>query len=328
MSRISTPCYLLLLALLSGCGDAPKRQPPSSAASVAGTPPADPTQRDSLPIPYGPPAAIARVDYASYDNMRRAEGTLDFTDSIDQRIAEAALPPGPEARERCEFTRYVPDDRLDEDECCNAWTPWLTEFCALDEFRGRGEASDTTTGRYPRPVPVPNAAGRQLFLAESSEFGPIVLLEFRGGRYRARVLGRHNVFGGIRHRLYGSARAELLLFENTYGHMGAGRGSSGQAVTWLQVYDLRRDQWAFSACIGRTEEYHGYTADDGREVPSRYFEASRPYTVRDQGRTIVLGRYQQHTAEGASPDETMATGPDLPAGTYRLVAGRYRRVAK
>ncbi|WP_165822037.1 hypothetical protein [Hymenobacter edaphi] len=324
MPRLPNSCYPLLLGCLLGCGEAVQRPP----AAPAATPPiAAPAKPDSVPIPYGPPAVMARVDYAAYDSLRRAENQLAFTDSVDQRIADAARPPGPQARERCELMRYVPADRLDEEECCNEWTPWLTEFCALEEFIPTGAAE----GSYPRPVPLPNAAGRQLFLAGSPYFGPIVLLEFRGPRYRARVLGRHSGFGGIRHQLYRSADAELLVLENTYGHMGAGRGSSGSAVTWLQIYDLRRDQWLFSALTSRTEEYHGYTDDEGREVPSRYLEASRDYAVRDQGRTVVLGRYRPHATAADDRSDTVAyslagaAGADLPAGTYRLGAGRYRR---
>ncbi|GAA4364243.1 hypothetical protein GCM10023185_33600 [Hymenobacter saemangeumensis] len=320
MLRFPQFCFLLL-GLQAGCGDAAQRPPAGPAAPVAEAPPAAPARKDSVPIPYGPPAVIAKMD----PNYRYSDGDVAFSDTIDKQIAQAALPPGPQAWERCEFIRYTTNDRLDETECCNDWTPWITEFCALGEFLPWGEDSDTTGGRYPRPVSLPNAAGRQLFLAQSAEygFGPIVLLEFRGGRYRARVLGQHSAFGGIRHRLYRPAGAELLVLENTYGHMGAGRGSSGQAVRWLQVYDLRQDKWLFSALVGQTEEYHGYTTDDGREVPGRYLEASCSYALRDQGRTIVLGRYRPDTDE--APDESAVVHP-LPAGTYRLVAGRYRRV--
>lgn len=327
----------LLLGLLSSCGEAPQRQPPSSAAPEA----AAPTKPDSVPIPYGPPAVIAQIDpnYRYSEDGRR----VAFTDSIDQQIAAAALPPGPEARERCEFTRYVPDDRLDEGECCNDWTPWLTEFYALEEFLPWGGDSDTTGGRYPRPVLLPNAAGRQLFLAESSEVGSIVLLEFRDGRYRALVLGRHNVFGGVRHRLYRHPDADLLVLENTLGAMGAGRGAGGYADTHLQTYDLRRNRWLLDTHVYLYDTQLGYEDEAGENHEGGNQSIHRYYRVRDRGRTIVLGKYLLNAGEQVPANPAAfrlrrrpprlygrqdADSTDLPAGTYRLVAGRYRRVAR
>jgi len=261
--------------------------------------------------------------------------TWRFNEIIDRQIAADTLNRG------CDFEEVlgaVPNAEESSDYALGIWTPWRTDFCALSQFLAAPTKPvfPTEDTAYVRPVSLANGTGRQLFIVQEA-MGYIALLEFKVGRFRASVLGKHSIFGGVEHRLHHPAGSSLLEVVSTYGNMGAGRGASGEATTTLQLYDLDHDQWLLNAPVGYVETYLGYEDEEG-ENPSQNLEISRYYRVLNQGRTVVLGYYRvDNTTESPRPHDSTATLPPplggnnaapaapepFPPGTYRLVAGRY-----
>ncbi|KAA9339268.1 hypothetical protein F0P96_01185 [Hymenobacter busanensis] len=280
---------------------------------------------------------------------------LSFSAVLDQQIREAmqqarptieaaaAHDPNAEAWQRCDFATVLNDtlhfDPAEHTDLRTApfgqWSPWLTDYCLLHEFLVDSTSlAKAGEGTYARPVRLPTRTGRQLYLAGTEL---LVLLEFRPGAFRGMALAAHNTFGGLTHHFYPHPEAELLVLTAVRGDMGAGRGASGEAITDLQVYDLRHNQWLLNTPVGRYETHFGYTNDNGEDSPSEELDVQRQYKVLDRGRTIWLGAY---TVQGNAPDtarvqpqlppdllgDAADTTGQLPAGTYRLQQGQYRRV--
>ena len=264
-----------------------------------------------------------------------------FFAAIDRRIR--ATPAG----DSCEFEEQacatIPDDPFEDSTFVfGTWTPWLTNFCYLREILADSGAVRTDQDPFARPVPLPNVAGRQLFLLKTAEMRHIVLLEFQQSRFRVTPMGRQSEWGTIEHQLFPHPEGDLLVLTNTFGYMGMGRGHTGQATTRLQVYDLSHDRWLLSAPVARSESEAGITDDVGDEVsPGQDLEISRYYRVADQGRTIVLGYYtaaneldRAKAAQDSLPtmppalfesDDAPRRPEPWPPGTYHLIDGAYRR---
>jgi hypothetical protein len=197
----------------------------------------------------------------------------------------------------------------------------------------------TREDTYPQPVPIPNQAGRQLYLVGE---GLIALLEFKQDRFRALPVGEANTFGGVTHTLLRSPAAELLVLESVRGTMGMGRGASGFAITWLQVYDLGRNTWAVQVPVGCYNTHLGYTDETAEEVAGGEQTIAQAWHWQEQGRVLVLGRY--HVSGGANYLEdgqpgtyTSSTAPTLfkeeleqdsmqllPPGRYAWRQGKYQ----
>lgn len=181
------------------------------------------------------------------------------------------------------------------------------------------------------PVRVANAAGRALFIVPT-DFGGLWLLETQTARYRLCRLGRINEFGGIAYQLCPRQRPRLLVLTNTEGSMGAGRCASGEAHTWLQVYDLAQDKLLLNALLGRYQTTLSCDDAEGQEVG-----VARYCRVAPDGQTIVLGYYADDLGEGAPRRDSAAALPpsifgaegpaatSYPPGTYHWQAGRYQR---
>jgi len=223
------------------------------------------------------------------------------------------------------------------------WTPWLADFCVLRDYLDEG------TGKYARPVPLPNRAKRQLFLAGASE---MILVEFAAKKFRFVWLGSRTTYhfgGDTSHALYYYPDAELLVLQNVNGAMGAGRGASGSATTWLQVFDIKQDAWLVNTPIAWYSTSVGYTDDNDTDYAGGEQTISRKWQLQAQGRTLCLGGYaivgrkryddknepDAYRAPTLTPrlreamqDDTTLDKYVLPAGTYHLLEGQYRRTER
>ena len=267
-----------------------------------------------------------------------------------------AAPPGPapqggaavavRSARPCGFEdvwQAVPSSATDDDIPLNVWTPWLTDSCLLAEFNFQAAQSSPLDPAepYANPIILPNAAGRRLYLVQDA-FGGVALLEREATRFRVSRLGNEDGFGGLSYRLHHLSGTTLLELTNRYGAMGAGRGASGSATTYLQVYDVAQDRWLMKTAVGRIETSTGYEDEQGRNVAGQDQEVTREYRVMNQGRTVVLGKFAIDTnpdpdVRSAATDSFPALPPPLfgsesappdafPPGTYQLTGGRYRRV--
>ncbi|RZL06950.1 MAG: hypothetical protein EOO62_17930 [Hymenobacter sp.] len=167
-----------------------------------------------------------------------------------------------------------------------------------------------TDGQYER---LPDASGRQLFLAGDGPVYPGLLLEFQGPRFRFIMLNYESQ-GTNTHHFYHHADCDLLVLTNTDGVTSK---IFNAATTWLSVFDLRTNTWLLDTVVEA----------DGDEEDN--WHTQRRYQVKDAGRTLVLGpyrdgkgRYQAATLTGKDKPRSNYT---LPPGTYSLRAGRYQR---
>lgn len=170
-----------------------------------------------------------------------------------------------------------------------------------------------TAGQYTR---LPNAAGRQLFLAGNGLVNPGLLLEFQGPRFRF-ILLNYEARGASEQHFYHHADHDLLVLTNTDGVMSKIYNAS---TTWLSIFDLRTNTWLLDTVVEADK-------DDGTP-----WQTQRHYQVKDAGRTVVLGPYHddkgRHRSATLQPGEDMEaprSNHDLPPGTYQLRDGRYQR---
>ena len=168
-----------------------------------------------------------------------------------------------------------------------------------------------TAGQYER---LPDASGRQLFLAGGGPVEPGLLLEFQGARFRFIMLN-HESQGASTHHLYHHADCDLLVLTNTDGVISK---IFTAATTWLSIFDLRSNTWLFDTVVEASNEGSG-----------DWWNTQRRYQIKDAGRTVVLGPYRD--AQGHYQAATL-TGKDKPRskyhlspGTYQLREGRYQR---
>jgi hypothetical protein len=178
--------------------------------------------------------------------------TCSFTEAIDRRIA--AVDPTGDNPLCCNFaelaTPLLPVDAASgESQPANlapqalGWSAWTTDYRILHMclFNSKFEQEHGNfEPRYKKPVRLPSATGRQLFIAGG--YDPVLLLEFEGERFRFLILnaeGGENgpVAAGVSHRFYSHSQGDLLVLTNTDGSLGAG-GMSGEVTTWLSVIDL------------------------------------------------------------------------------------------
>ena len=200
--------------------------------------------------------------------------------------------------------------------------------------------------RYTQPVPVPNRESRLLFLVGSEE---MILLEFRENTFRFVWLGVRTTygFGGeTSHALHYYDDAELLVLQNVNGALGMGRGASGSACTWLQIFDIKHDKWLVNTPIGWYNTRMGYEDENGANQAGGEQTVSRRWQLRAHGRTLRLGGYQVQgkQRDGDEPDSyatatltrQIKTAIEEDAtlnkyvwrsGTYHLLNGQYQRVA-
>jgi hypothetical protein len=268
-------------------------------------------------------------------------GSCYFSKEIDQLIANA-----PSAGECSLFTTFEAATQQQTPELnrrTTAWTPWLTNYCALRDYLDEG------TGPYARPVPVPNRENRQLFLAGDSD---MILVEFAAERFRFVWLGIRTTYhfgGDTSHALYYYPDAELLVLQNVNGAMGAGRGASGSASTWLQIFDIKQDAWLINTPIEWYSTSVGYTTEDETDHAGGEQTISRKWQLQAHGRTLRLGGYEvmgrkryddenepdsyqaatlTQQLRAAMKEDTTLDKYVLPAGTYRLLKGQYRRTGR
>jgi hypothetical protein len=79
--------------------------------------------------------------------------------------------------------------------------------------------------RYKKPVRLPSATGRLLFIAGG--YDPVLLLEFEGERLRFLILNADGgangpLAAGVSNRFYAQPEGNLLVLANTDGSLGAG----------------------------------------------------------------------------------------------------------
>ncbi|MDO7885437.1 hypothetical protein [Hymenobacter cheonanensis] len=167
-----------------------------------------------------------------------------------------------------------------------------------------------TAGQYTR---LPNAAGRQLFLAGDGPTEPGLLLEFQGTRFRF-ILLNYEARGSSEPHFYHHADCDLLVLTNTDGVISKIYNAS---TTWLSIFDLRSNTWLLDAVVEA----------DGDEDSN--WATQRHYQVKDAGRTVVLGPYRDAKGRYQSALLTGKARPrsnyNLPPGTYQLRDGRYQR---
>jgi hypothetical protein len=332
--RMLPPRFLLVpfLSLLAACSTPPAERThqarplaPSSAPAVAHVELKRPLSPAALPPPPRP--VVCDSCY--------------FSEEIDQRIMRDSN------AENCSiFTTFEEATHQDIPELnrrITTWTPWLTNFCVLRDYLEPG------TGTYARPVPLPNRQHRQLFLAGASE---MILVEFAAEKFRFVWLGSRTTYsfgGDTSHALYYYPDAELLVLQNVNGAMGMGRGASGSASTWLQVYDIKQDAWLINTPIEWYNTSVGYTDNDETEHAGGEQTISRKWQLQAHGRTLRLGGYEvvgrkryddENEPDGylaptltqqlreAMEEDTTLDKYVLPAGTYRLVKGQYRRTGR
>jgi hypothetical protein len=267
--------------------------------------------------------------------------TCSFTEAIDRRIA--AVDPTGDNPLCCNFaelaTPLLPVDAASgESQPANlapqalGWSAWTTDYRILHMYLFNSKFEQEHGNfepRYKKPVRLPSATGRQLFIAGG--YDPVLLLEFEGERFRFLILnaeGGENgpVAAGVSHRFYSHSQGDLLVLTNTDGSLGAG-GMSGEVTTWLSVIDISHDKWLLDTVVADFSTYARPTAS-----ASGTQEVKRVYQVSDEGRTVLLGAYsfkgstRQYAKLPPLKLEQPQAKRDLPAGTYHLLDGRYQRV--
>ena len=322
---------VLLLGLPVACSAPPAERTPQARPAPPGAPPAAQAKprQPGGPAMLPPPPRPVLCD------------SCYFSAEIDQRIARE-----PNTEDCSIFTTFetATQQQLPElNRRTTRWTPWLTDFCVLRDYLAEGR------GKYARPVPLPNRANRQLFLAGASE---MILVEFAAEKFRFVWLGSRTTYsfgGDTSHALYYYPDAELLVLQNVNGAMGAGRGASGSASTWLQIFDIKQDAWLINTPIEWYNTSVGYTDSDETDHAGGEQTISRKWQLQAHGRTLRLGGYEvaghKRYDDENEPDNYQApkltqrlreameenTTLDkyvLPAGTYRLVMGQYRRTSR
>jgi hypothetical protein len=267
--------------------------------------------------------------------------TCSFTEAIDRRIA--AVDPTGDNPLCCNFADLatpllpVDADSGTQESASLApktlgWSAWTTDYRILHMYLFNAKFEQEHGNfepRYKKPVRLPSATGRQLFIAGG--YDPVLLLEFAGERFRFLILnaeGGENgpLAAGVSHRFYAQPQGDLLVLTNTDGSLGA-RGVMGEVTTWLSVLDLSHDTWLLDTIV---DDYSAY--EQPTPSTSGTQEVKRVYRVSDQGRTVLLGAY----SFTGSPRKYAKLPPlkldqpqakrDLPAGTYQLLDGRYQRV--
>jgi hypothetical protein len=267
--------------------------------------------------------------------------TCSFTEAIDRRIA--AVDPTGDNPLCCNFADLAtPLLPVDSDSGAQepaslypktlGWSAWTTDYRVLHMylFNSKFEQEHGSfEPRYKKPVRLPSATGRQLFIAGG--YDPVLLLEFEGERFRFIILnaeGGENgpVAAGVSHHFYPHPEGDLLVLTNTDGSLGAG-GMSGEVTTWLSVIDISHDKWLLDTVVDDFSAYAQPTASS-----SGTQEVKRVYQVRDEGRTVHLGAYsfkgspRQYAKLPPLKLDQPSAKRDLPAGTYHLLDGRYQRV--
>jgi hypothetical protein len=173
--------------------------------------------------------------------------TCSFTAAIDQRIA--AVDPTGDNPLCCNFADLAtPLLPVDADSGTQesaglapktlGWSAWTTDYRILHRYLFNAKFEQEHGNfepRYKKPVRLPSATGRQLFIAGG--YDPVLLLEFEGERFRFLILnaeGGENgpLAAGVSHRFYAQPQGDLLVLTNTDGSLGAG-GVMGEVTTWL-----------------------------------------------------------------------------------------------
>ncbi|MGI4760881.1 MAG: hypothetical protein ACRYF0_09255 [Janthinobacterium lividum] len=248
-----------------------------------------------------------------------------FSDDIDQTIKLCQdLVANGDSCQPLNLLRLVPaqpsvpaltDESLESFTTSKAvrWSAWSGHLEWLSWYLPEpkpGQPLASTTGQYER---LPDASGRQLFLAGSGPVEPGLLLEFQGARFRFIVLN-YEAQGTSTHHFYHHADCDLLVFTNTDGLTSKIFNAS---TTWLSVFDLRSDTWLLDTVVEAS-------SDDGD-----YWYTQRRYQVKDAGRTVVLGPYRddkgRYRAATLTGKDKPRSNYNLPPGTYSLRAGRYQR---
>lgn len=198
--------------------------------------------------------------------------------------ARAVQPPAPNPaptaiRSACDFETVlsaIPSGPDNDEIPIGVWTDWRTDVCMLEEFDFQDAvAALASAGKpYDQPIRLPSVAGRQLFIVRDAS-SYIVLVDLKPNRYRACVLGLQNGFGSVTYQLCHPPGTTLLAVTSAYGRMGAGRGASGSATTYLKLYDLKQDHWLLHTTVGRTETSFGYEDEQGHEVSGKNQDVSR-----------------------------------------------------
>jgi hypothetical protein len=248
-----------------------------------------------------------------------------FSDAIDQtiRLCQRLAASG-DSCEPYHLRRLIPaqpgvpplaDDALASFTTSKAvrWSAWSSHLEWLSWYLPVPDATKPlagTAGQYER---LPDASGRQLFLAGDGPNEPGLLLEFQGPRFRLIVLNYEAQGSSTCHR-YRHPDADLLVFTNTDGIMSK---IFNAATTWLSIFDLRTNIWLLDTVV-ETDNDDSY-----------YASTHRRYQVKDAGRTVTLGPYRYTKNHDQAPPFTEKDEPrsnyDLPPGTYHLRAGRYQR---
>jgi hypothetical protein len=248
-----------------------------------------------------------------------------FSDDIDQtiRLCQRLVASG-DSCEPYKLRRLVPtqpgvpplaDDALDSFTTSKAvgWSAWSTHLEWLSWYLPVPDPAKPmagTAGQYER---LPDASGRQLFLAGGGPNEPGLLLEFQGPRFRLIMLN-YEAQGSSSHHRYHHPDADLLVFTNTDGLTSK---IFNAATTWLSIFDLRTNTWLLDTVVEAD-------SDDGD-----YWYAQRRYQVQDAGRTVTLGPYRdakgRYQAATLTGQDRPRSNHDLPPGTYHLREGRYQR---
>jgi hypothetical protein len=267
--------------------------------------------------------------------------TCSFTEAIDRRIA--AVDPTGDNPLCCNFaelaTPLLPADSDSGTQESTSlypkkleWSAWTSDYRILHMYLFNAKFEQEHGNfepRYKKPVRLPSAAGRQLFIAGG--YDPVLLLEFEGERFRFIILnaeGGENgpVAAGVSHRFYPHSAGDLLVLINTDGSLGAG-GMSGEVTTWLSVIDISHDNWLLDTVV---DDFSAYAMPTANFTGTQ--EVKRIYQVSDEGRALHLGAYsfkgstRQYAKLPPLKLEQPQAKRDLPAGTYHLLDGRYQRV--
>ena len=250
-----------------------------------------------------------------------------FSDDIDQKIRLCQrLVANGDSCEPYNLRRLVPtqpgvpplvDDAMASFTTSKAvrWSAWSSRLEWLSWYLLVPDATKPLTGTAGQYERLPEASGRQLFLAGDGPNEPGLLLEFQGPRFRLIMLNCEAQGSSTCHR-YRHPDADLLVFTNTDGLISK---IFNAATTWLSIFDLRTNTWLLDTVV---------EADNDN---SYYASTQRRYQVKDAGRTVTLGPYRYVENHDQAPPFPKKDEPRsnhaLPPGTYHLRAGRYQRAA-
>lgn len=193
------------------------------------------------------------------------------------------------------------------------WSAWSSHLEWLSWYLSEPKPGKPITGTANQYERLPDASGRQLFLAGDSPVEPGLLLEFQGARFRFIVLN-YKARGTSTHHFYHHADCDLLVFTITDGLISK---IFNPSTTWLSIFDLRSNTWLLDTVVEADSD------DDGD------WYTQRRYQVKDAGRTVVLGPYRdakgRYQATALTGKEQPRSNYNLPPGTYSLRDGRYQR---